>query len=66
MVKVNKNHQVDETWKTEQWKRDYAEAFDEEGKPRDPDRVDIIALAEAKTLRAQEEGTSRGMSQALT
>ncbi len=62
--KVNQNSQVGETWKTEQWIRDYDEAFDEEGKPRDPDRVDIIALAEGRTLRAQKEGKSRGMSQA--
>ena len=39
---VDRNHQVDEHWKTEQWKRDYAEAFDVEGKLHDPDRVDII------------------------
>ncbi len=34
--------------------------------PHDPDRVDVIVGAEGKTLRAQEEGKSRGMSQALT
>ena len=48
-AKVDTGHQVDETWKTEQWKQHDAEACDEDGKPHDPDRVEIIADAEGKS-----------------
>ncbi len=51
-VKVDKNNEVAETWKTEQGKRGYAEAYDEEGLHRDPDRVYIMAADEATTLRS--------------